>query len=125
MLYEARMGCQDAMDHDLGISKALGILFAFVRHVNRLINDNHLDQEQADQILVFVRQVNEILDVIDFDDGPLDPQVKRIVDERDTARTAGDFARADALRAQLQSLGWTVTDSPTGTRVKKIEDERC
>ncbi len=120
MLYEARMGCQEAMDHDLSVSKSLGILFAFVRHVNRLINAHQLDKDQADQILGFMRQVNQILDIIDFDDGQPDLQVKQIVDQRDKVRSAGDFERADSLRDQLQSLGWNVTDSPAGTRIRKI-----
>jgi cysteinyl-tRNA synthetase len=120
MLYETRMGCQEAMDHDLNVSKALGILFAFVRHVNRLLNDSLLDKQQADQILDFMRQVNQILDIIDFDTGQPDDQVKRMLDGRDRARRTGDFQQADSLRDQLRSMGWSVTDGPTGTRVKKI-----
>ncbi len=67
-----------------------------------------------------MRQVNQILDIIDFDDGQPDLQVKQIVDQRDKVRSAGDFERADSLRDQLQSLGWNVTDSPAGTRIRKI-----
>ena len=33
-----RAGWQDAMDNDLNVPKAIGRLFAFIRHVNRLLN---------------------------------------------------------------------------------------
>jgi hypothetical protein len=39
------------------------------------------------------------------------PDVRRLVDERSTARQARDFDRADALRAEIASLGWEVQDA--------------
>ena len=38
--------------------------------------------------------------------------------ERDEARAARDWARADAIRAELQAGGWTVEDGPTGTVIR-------
>ncbi|HET9075392.1 MAG TPA: cysteine--tRNA ligase [Acidimicrobiales bacterium] len=38
--------------------------------------------------------------------------------ERDAARAARDWARADALRAELQADGWTVEDTPQGTTIR-------
>ena len=118
-LYEARTGCQDAMDDDLNVPRALGKLFAFIRQANRLMNDGELDQDQVQQILDFMRQVNEILDVVDFEDDQSDAQIEQLIDERNQARQQKDFERADALRGQLESLGVHVTDSTSGTRWKK------
>ena len=39
--------------------------------------------------------------------------------QRDDARAARDFTRSDALRAKIESHGYTVGDSPAGTVVKK------
>ncbi|MBI4953220.1 MAG: cysteine--tRNA ligase [Myxococcales bacterium] len=41
--------------------------------------------------------------------------VDRMIDERLAARGAKDFARADALRAELGALGIEVADAPTGS----------
>ena len=57
-LRQARAGWQDAMDNDLNVPKALGRLFAFVRHVNRLLDAGELDADQVRQVLDFMRQVN-------------------------------------------------------------------
>ena len=49
----------------------------------------------------------------------VDEESARLVAERDEARAAKDFARADALRDELVALGWTVEDTPTGTAVRR------
>jgi cysteinyl-tRNA synthetase len=41
-------------------------------------------------------------------------EVQRLAGERAAAREAKDFARADALRDEIASLGWTVVDAPDG-----------
>ena len=90
-LYAARAGWHDAMDNDLNLPKALGRLFAFIRHVNRLLNAGELDADQVRQVLDFMRQVNGVLDVIDFQRDESDAEVARLVEARDKARQAKDF----------------------------------
>ncbi len=41
-------------------------------------------------------------------------EVTALVEARTAARTARDWARADALRSELEALGWDVTDTPDG-----------
>jgi len=43
-----------------------------------------------------------------------DPSALRLLDEREQARRARDFSRADALRAELAARGFAVEDGPTG-----------
>jgi cysteinyl-tRNA synthetase len=49
----------------------------------------------------------------------VDEDSARLVAERDAARAARDFARADALRDELTTMGWTVEDTPAGTAVRR------
>ena len=51
--------------------------------------------------------------------GEVDEGAARLVAERDEARAARDFARADALRDELAALGWTVEDTPLGTAIRR------
>ncbi|HEY6732016.1 MAG TPA: cysteine--tRNA ligase, partial [Solirubrobacterales bacterium] len=46
--------------------------------------------------------------------GEADPEAQKLMQEREEARAAKDFARADALRDELAALGWTVRDSAEG-----------
>ena len=52
-------------------------------------------------------------------DGEVDEESARLVAERDEARGAKDFARADALRDELVARGWTVEDTPSGTAIRR------
>ena len=45
-------------------------------------------------------------------------EMRTLVAERDAARAAKDFARADEIRNRLQATGVEVMDTPEGTRVR-------
>ena len=46
-----------------------------------------------------------------------DPEVDRLLEERQAARERRDFATADALRDQLRQAGWLVRDTPAGPKL--------
>jgi len=48
------------------------------------------------------------------------PDVQALVDERDEARAAKDFARSDEIRDRLTEMGWEVMDTDAGTRVRPL-----
>ena len=47
------------------------------------------------------------------------PRAAALVAERDATRAAGDYDRADAIRAELEEHGWVVEDGPDGTRLHR------
>jgi cysteinyl-tRNA synthetase len=48
-------------------------------------------------------------------------EIQKLAAERMAAKKERDFARADELRAKIDSMGWTVTDTPGGFKlVKKL-----
>jgi cysteinyl-tRNA synthetase len=46
----------------------------------------------------------------------LDDEVNQLIEQRSEARASRDYARADALRQELQALGVAVEDTPNGSR---------
>ena len=48
--------------------------------------------------------------------GPTDAEIDALVAERQAARAAKDFARADAARKRLADLGVLLEDTPRGPR---------
>ena len=44
----------------------------------------------------------------------VDEEALRLLGERENARTAGDYARADEVRDELRDRGWVVRDTPEG-----------
>jgi cysteinyl-tRNA synthetase len=51
--------------------------------------------------------------------GEVDEAAATLVAERDQARSARDFARADSLRDELVRRGWIVEDTPSGTAIRR------
>lgn len=47
-------------------------------------------------------------------------EVRRLVDERAEARKARDWARADAIRERIASLGWEVVDAADGSTARPL-----
>jgi cysteinyl-tRNA synthetase len=119
-LFATRAAWQEALDNDLNTPKALGRLFAFIRMVNRLMNNGEIDADQSREVLDFMRHVNTVLDVIDFRHEQADDRISQLVDARNAARRQKDFQTADALRNELQTMGVLVTDAPTGTSWKRM-----
>ena len=50
-------------------------------------------------------------------DDAVDPAVQKLVDERQEARKAKNFARADEIRDQLKAMGITLKDTPQGVQI--------
>lgn len=48
-----------------------------------------------------------------------DPGVVSLAEQREAARKAKDWPRADALRQQIQAAGWVVTDTPEGPKLSR------
>jgi cysteinyl-tRNA synthetase len=120
ILFEARADWQEALDNDLNLPQALGRLFGLVRDGNRRLDLGELDAEQVRQVLDFLRQVDRVLAVIDFEPAQRDEQVEQLIARRNEARQTRDFGCADAIRQQLAAMGIRLIDSPGGTRWERV-----
>ncbi len=112
-LEEVEADFEAAMDNDLNIAGALGHIFDFVRDVNRL------DVGAADgaRAAAVIRKFDRVLGVLpEAREESLDADVEALIAEREAARKAKDFARADAIRADLAAQGITLKDTPDGVR---------
>ena len=114
-LHAVQAAWRDAMDNDLNVPKALGKLFRFVREINRLLDREELDGEQAGQILDFMHQIDDVLNVVDFRPEAPNTHAAKLIEARAKARQTKDFHTADTIRKELESMGVRVADSPIGT----------
>jgi cysteinyl-tRNA synthetase len=102
-----------AMDDDFNTPRALAAVFDAGNRANRAIDDG-----RADEAAALVATVVELAGVLGVDVGVaanVDAEIDALVRERDEARAARDFARADAIRDQLAAQGIKLEDSPRGT----------
>jgi cysteinyl-tRNA synthetase len=108
-----------AMDEDLNISAGWGAVFDWVRETNRRLAENALSPQTASAALAAWQRVDTVLGVGAVPEQAAPPELLALLDERQAARRAKDFKRADALRAELKAKGWLIEDTPKGPRLKK------
>jgi cysteinyl-tRNA synthetase len=109
----------ERMDDDLDTPGALGGLFELVRRANRASDAGDADTASRLATTVAVLCGSLGLALRTGEDDEVDAETAQLIAERDAARSAREWARADDLRDQLVGLGWVVEDSATGTRVRR------
>jgi cysteinyl-tRNA synthetase len=103
-----------ALDNDLNMSSAMGILFDFIKKINPILAGGQLDQEQKKYILETFGKINELLGVLSLKECPLTPEIDRLIREREEARRKKDWQRADHVREELTKHGFKVIDTAKG-----------
>ena len=106
-----------AMDNDLDTTTVMALVFDSVRRANTA-----MDTGDAETVSSVRAAVIEILGALGLelslgDDIDADIVAKGVA--LDAARTAKDFSAADALRDELQSLGYVVETSKDGMRIRR------
>ena len=110
LLYDIKSGFTGAMDDDLNISAALSSIFGIVRQVNVLVLNKRIDADGASKIIEAFRYIDSVLNIFDFSGRTFDPEVGRLLKEREKARREKGWALADSLREKLESMGVKVRD---------------
>ena len=119
---EAEAEVNVALFDDLNAPIALGALFTFIRRANAELDRNGVDRRSLEKAREVFARINSVLDVIPEAAGP-DPELARWVEEKLAARKAAraerDFAKADAIRKEIDARGIAIEDTPHGTKWKK------
>ena len=109
-----------AMDDDLNTPDALASIFDFVKEINTLAPKSSMAAlETAKTVFDELTGVLGILYNRDTNEVPA--EVMALVEQRAAAKTAKDWATADALRAQITGMGWAVEDTAQGPKVSKAD----
>ena len=109
---------EEAMDEDLNIGPALAALFDFVRDVNKLMDDNMLSREEAQEVYKLMMRFDKVLGVIGEakKEEKLPKEAEELIQKREGARKAKDWKAADKIREQLKAMGVIIEDTPQGVK---------
>lgn len=108
---------------DLNTPRALAVVHEYLRAANA-----HLDQAQERPLVADVAEIRETLRHFDRVLALLDlmpkmsvsAELQQLLEERNTARAAKDFKRADELRDQILKAGYKILDTKTGSHLEKV-----
>jgi cysteinyl-tRNA synthetase len=141
---KAKQEMRAGMEDDLNTARASAAIFDMVREANTLADRGELHEGDKAPLLEALEQFDEIFAVLKDDDaaktkaaldwarahgvaveagvggaGMPDAEVNRLIEERNAAKKARDFAKSDAIRKQLTDAGIVVEDTKDGIRWKR------
>ncbi len=111
-----------AMDDDFNSRDAVASLFTNLKDAARLSEEGRISGEGAGRILDAVRSVNSVLGILREDafiKTEVSSEIVELIEERESARKAKDFRRADEIRAKLSDMGIVIEDSASGVKWRR------
>ena len=98
----------DALAKDFNTPAALAAVFDWVRAANR--ETDPVGEADLREMLGVLGLEN----LLEVESVEVPPEANELLDARERARGARDYAEADRLREQLREMGWEVRDGPGG-----------
>jgi cysteinyl-tRNA synthetase len=112
----------DSLNDDLNTAEALAAVFEYVRDANSAMDSGEFRAANVPSALAFLTRFDSIFDILKptAQDGQLsDAAVEALIQERDAAKKAKNFARADQIRQELLGQGIILEDTKSGVRWKR------
>ncbi len=109
----------EAMDDDFNTADAISAIFDLVKFAN-----THVAEEAGKAFVQAVKEEIVLLSdicglIVDKKEEILDAQIEELIQERQAARKARDFARADEIRDTLAAQGIILEDTREGVKWKR------
>ncbi|MDE6016061.1 MAG: cysteine--tRNA ligase [Acetatifactor sp.] len=110
----------EAMDDDFNTADAISAIFELVKFAN-----THAGEQSAKAFLSGLKEEIVLLSdicglIVDKEEEGLDADVERLIAERQEAKKAKNFARADEIRDELLARGIALKDTREGVKIVRL-----
>ena len=110
---------EKAMDDDFNTADAISAVFELVKYTNTT-TDGASSKEYLQNLFDCLIRLTDVLGIIvDKEDEILASDIEALIEERQAARKAKNFARADEIRDELLAKGIILKDTREGVQWKK------
>ena len=110
---------EEAMDDDFNTADAISAVFELVKYANTQADENS-GSELVNALSDTLETLCDVLGIItEEESGLLDAEIEALIEERQAARKAKNYARADEIRAQLLEQGIILEDTRAGVKWKR------
>ena len=111
---------EKSMDDDLNTADAIAAVFELVKFAN-----THADENSSREFLeILKKEIVRLCDIlgliVERKAESLDVEIEALIEERQAARKAKDFGKADEIRDRLLAMGITLKDTREGVQWKRI-----
>ena len=114
-----RKKLEDAMDDDLNTADAISAIFELVKFANTHGGETS-SREFVERVRKEIIELSDILGlIVEKEEENLDDAIEKLIQERQAARKARDFKRADEIRDELLAQGIILEDTREGVKWKR------
>ncbi len=107
---------EEAMEDDINTADALAVIFDLVRDANTHLNGQS-SKKLVEKVYDVFNTLTQILAIVQKkQEMTLDEEIEALIEKRQQARAAKDWATADKIRDDLKKRGIILEDTPTGVR---------
>ena len=117
-----RTAFETAMDDDLNTADAITAIFELIREIN-VSTSGGATKEFASLCRKMLQELAGVLGLLienEDSEDDIPDEIRRLVEERQEARSSRDYARADEIRDLLKEKGYAVKDTPQGADIVRI-----
>ena len=111
---------EEAMDDDFNTADALAAVFELVKFANTNVQEGSSAEFAAYTLEVMTKLCDVLGLTLEKKEEILDEEIENLIAERQNARKAKDFARADEIRGLLLEKGIELKDTREGVKWKRI-----
>jgi cysteinyl-tRNA synthetase len=121
LIDKAREGFENSLDDDLNMPLAMSFIFEFQKTINKLIDEESIGKNSANEPIMFMKEINSVIGIIDFNEKffELTKDQEKLIEKRNQARENKDWVIADKLRDELKVQGIILIDNKDGTTIAK------
>ena len=111
---------EESMDDDFNTADALAAVFELVRFANTNVQEGSSKEFTGHTLEVMTKLCDVLGLTLEKKEEILDEEIENLIAERQAARKAKDFARADEIRGLLLDKGIELKDTREGVKWKRI-----
>ena len=108
----------EAMEDDLNTGEALGAIFELVKEINLNVNDGVQSKALVEYAVKIFDELMNVLGLLYNRNAEksLDDEIEALIQARNDARKAKNWAEADRIRDELKAQGIVLEDTPQGVK---------
>ena len=107
----------DAMEDDLNTADAIGSVFELVRDINTNVNEGVQSKALVEYAIKIFDELTGVLGLLyNRETASLDDEIEKLIEARNEARKAKNWAEADRIRDELKAQGIVLEDTAQGVK---------
>ena len=110
---------KEVMDDDFNTQNGIAVVYEMAKLLNVYAEKAQVNKATIDYLLAEFTKAALVFGIEFKEESLLDDKIEALIEERNAARKAKNFARSDEIRDVLKAKGVILEDTPQGTRWKR------